>query len=79
MKSRGDWRKIIAAGRLWSKGDGWWEITLDCGHQAAVLYGATSPAGNGRCKCFYGCGEAEVAGYAQTIGGTEAGISVTDG
>ena len=52
MKSRGDWRTVIAARRLWSKGVGWWEITLDCGHQAAVLHGVRSPL-NERCECFF--------------------------
>ena len=67
MKSSGDWRTVITARRLWSKGDGWWEITLDCGHQAAVLHGALSPLNERykRYKCFFRCGEAEVAEYAQ--------------
>ena len=51
----GKWQRVEGARQLWSKGEGWWEMWLACGHGAAVLHGATNPTGK-YCKCFYKCG-----------------------
>lgn len=50
------WQRVVAARRLYAKGDGWWAIALACGHKAMVLHGAASPLGED-CWCFWRCGE----------------------
>jgi hypothetical protein len=50
------WQRVVNARRLYLKGDGWWEIQLECGHQCAVLHGGHSPLGE-LCHCTYRCGE----------------------
>jgi hypothetical protein len=47
---RGLWVRVVSSQRLPSKGIGWWEIVLACGHAAAVLHGLDDPLDE-RCVC----------------------------
>lgn len=45
LSRRGYYQRIVHAQRLYSKGEGWWEIEMGCGHLAAACVGTASPIG----------------------------------
>lgn len=54
LSRRGYYQRIVHAQRLYSKGEGWWEIEMGCGHLAAACVGTASPIGTW-VHCFYRC------------------------